>query len=318
MKNLSLIFAVVILAVSCRNVAEPAIPKDKQIESKIQKNLRTMTLEEKIGQMTQVTATILVDKDSRLTPEAEALFRKYKVGSVLNPPVRVGTPPEEVSAFVKQINDIIIDETGIPCLYGLDHIHGTSFILGGVLFPQEINLAATFNRELGEAMGKVTAYESRAANVPWSFSPTMDISRNPVWPRFWESCGEDVYVNAEMAKAIIRGLQGDDPNHIGPHNIAACAKHFLGYGVPVSGSDRTPSSIAPSELREKHFEPFKEALQQGVLTLMVNSSSNNGVPFHCNAELLTKWLKEDLNWDGMIVTDWADINNLYTRERVAL
>ena len=305
------------MIMSCQQNATPCIPQDKQIEANICRHLKNMTLEEKIGQMTQVTATILVDKDSRLTPEAETLLRKYKVGSVLNPPVRIGTPPAEIAAFVKQINDIIIDETGIPCLYGLDHIHGTSFILGGVLFPQEINLAATFNRELGEIMGKITGYESRAANVPWSFSPTMDISRNPLWPRFWESCGEDVYVNAEMAKAITRGLQGPDPNHIGPHNIAACAKHFMGYGVAVSGADRTPSSIAASELREKHFEPFKEVLQEGILTLMVNSSSNNGVPFHCNAELLTKWLKEDLNWDGMIVTDWADINNLYTRERVA-
>lgn len=306
----------VLLAISCQQNFS-SIPQDKEIEKKIEKLIGQMTLEEKIGQMTQVTATILVDGEQKLTPEAEEFLRKYKVGSVLNPPVRVGTPPAEVAAFVKQINEILIDETGIPCLYGLDHIHGTSFILGGVLFPQQINLAATFNRELAENMGKVTAYESRAANVPWSFSPTMDISRNPLWPRFWESCGEDVYVNAEMAKAITRGLQGEDPNHVGPYNIAACAKHFMGYGVAVTGADRTPSSIAASELREKHFEPFKEVLQQGILTLMVNSSSNNGVPFHCNAELLTKWLKEDLGWDGMIVTDWADINNLYTRERVA-
>ncbi len=317
MKLRLLLAVLVVLVASCSPKPTPAIPQDKEIEKKIEKLLSHMTLEEKIGQMTQVTATILVDGKQELTPEAEELLRKYKVGSVLNPPVRVGTPPEEVSAFVKKINDILIDETGIPCLYGLDHIHGTSFILGGVLFPQQINLAATFNRELAEQMGQVTAYESRAANVPWTFSPTMDISRNPLWPRFWESCGEDVYVNAEMAKAITRGLQGPDPNNVGPYNIAACAKHFMGYGVPVTGSDRTPSSIAASELREKHFEPFKEVLQEGMLTLMVNSSSNNGVPFHCNAELLTQWLKEDLNWDGMIVTDWADINNLYTRERVA-
>lgn len=317
MKKYLQIITITVIAASCGRAVEPAIPQDKEIEAKIDKLLSRMTLEEKIGQMTQVTATILVDGKQELTAEGEALIRKYKVGSVLNPPVRVGTPPAEVSAFVKKINDILIDETGIPCLYGLDHIHGTSFILGGVLFPQQINLAATFNRELAEDMGKVTGYESRAANVPWTFSPTMDISRNPLWPRFWESCGEDAYVNAEMAKAITRGLQGNDPNHIGPYNIAACAKHFMGYGVPVTGCDRTPSSIAASELREKHFEPFKEVLQEGILTLMVNSSSNNGIPFHCNAELLTKWLKEDLTWDGMIVTDWADINNLYTRERVA-
>ena len=317
MKRLLIWTILVVLLASCRNQSAPAIPQDRAIEAKIEKILDRMTLEEKIGQMTQVTATILVDGEQKLTPEGEAALRKYKVGSVLNPPVRVGTPPSEVAAFVKQINDILIEETGIPCLYGLDHIHGTSFILGGILFPQQINLASSFNRELGEEMGRVTAYESRAANVPWSFSPSMDISRNPLWPRFWESSGEDVYVNAEMAKSIVRGFQGPDPNHVGPYNIAACAKHFMGYGVAVTGSDRTPSSIAASELREKHFEPFKEVLQEGILSLMVNSSSNNGVPFHCNAELLTQWLKEDLNWDGMIVTDWADINNLYTRERVA-
>lgn len=311
-----ILIPLLVILVSCGQ-ADKAVDPHEVMEQKIDDLLSQMTLEEKIGQMTQVTATILVDGEQKLTPEGEALIRKYKVGSVLNPPVRVGTPPDQVSAFVKKINDILIEETGIPCLYGLDHIHGTSFILGGVLFPQQINLAATFNRELAEQMGQVTAYESRAANVPWTFSPTMDISRNPLWPRFWESCGEDAYVNAEMAKAITRGLQGDDPDNIGPYNIAACAKHFMGYGVPVTGCDRTPSSIAASELREKHFEPFKEVLQEGILTLMVNSSSNNGVPFHCNAELLTKWLKEDLNWDGMIVTDWADINNLYTRERVA-
>ena len=159
MKKLLLAVSAVILAVSCKQNAAPGISQENEIESKIQEHLQTMTLEEKIGQMTQVTATILVDENSRLTPEAEVLLRKYKVGSVLNPPVRIGTPPSEISAFVKQINDIIIDETGIPCLYGLDHIHGTSFVLGGVLFPQEINLAATFNRDLGETMGEITGYE---------------------------------------------------------------------------------------------------------------------------------------------------------------
>jgi beta-glucosidase len=215
------------------------------------------------------------------------------------------------------VNRISLEETGIPTLYGLDHIHGTSYVLGGILFPQEINIAASFNREHAYNMGAVTAYESRAANVPWTFSPTMDLGRNPEWPRMWESFGEDTYLNAQMAVAEVKGMQGDDPNHVGPFNIAACAKHFMGYGVPVTGQDRTPASIAASELREKHFEPFKEAMNAGALTIMVNSASNNGVPFHCNTELLTQWVKEDLNWDGMIVTDWADINNLYTRERVA-
>ena len=294
----------------------PAIPQDKEIESKVEKILKGMTLEEKVGQMTQVTATA-VAKGLDITPEGEALIRTYKVGSVLNTPGDIAQSPEGYDAFIKELNRISMEEMGIPCLYGLDHIHGTTYVVGGILFPQEINIAATFNREHAYNMGKVTGYESRAANVPWTFSPTMDLGRNPEWPRMWESFGEDTYVNAQMAVAEVHGMQGNDPNHVGPYNIAACAKHFMGYGVPVTGQDRTPSSIAASELREKHFEPFKEAMQAGALTIMVNSGSNNGMPFHCNTELLTQWVKEDLNWDGMIVTDWADINNLYTRERVA-
>ena len=294
----------------------PAIPHDNDIEVKVEKILKKMTLEEKVGQMTQL-ATTVVANGLEITPEGEALLRKYKIGSVLNTPADIAQSPEGYDRYIKELNRIAIEETGIPILYGLDHIHGTSYVLGGTLFPQEISLAASFNRELAYNMGKVTAYESRAANVPWTFSPTMDLGRNPEWSRMWESFGEDAYLNAQMAIAEVRGMQGDDPNHVGPYNIAACAKHFMGYGVPVTGQDRTPASIAASELREKHFEPFKEALNAGALTLMVNSASNNGMPFHANHELLTKWVKEDLKWDGMIVTDWADINNLYTRERIA-
>ena len=294
----------------------PAIPQDKDVEAKVEKVLKGMSLEEKIGQMTQLTSTAIA-RGIDITEAGEKALRDYKVGSVLNTPGDMAQTPEDYNKFITEINKISIDASGIPTLYGLDHIHGVSYVAGGTLFPQEINIAATFNREHAYNMGKVTAYESRAANVPWTFSPTMDLGRNPEWPRMWESFGEDTYVNAEMAVAEVRGMQGDDPNHVGPYNIAACAKHFMGYGVPVTGQDRTPSSIAASELREKHFEPFKEAMQAGALTIMVNSASNNGMPFHCNTELLTKWVKEDLNWDGMIVTDWADIVNLYTRERVA-
>ena len=294
----------------------PAIPQDKDIEAKVEKLLKNMTLEEKIGQMTQITSTAIAN-GLEITPAGDSIIRTYKVGSILNTPGGIAQTPEGYDKFVQEINRITLEATGTPTLYGLDHIHGTSYVLGGTLFPQEINLAASFNRTHAYNMGMVTAYESRAANVPWTFSPTMDLGRNPEWPRMWESFGEDTYVNAQMAVAEVRGMQGEDPNHVGPYHIAACAKHFMGYGVPVTGQDRTPASIAASELREKHFEPFKEAMNAGALSIMVNSASNNGMPFHCNTELLTQWVKEDLNWDGMIVTDWADINNLYTRERVA-
>ena len=308
--------AAAIFASCCGPKAEPAIPQDKEIEAKVEKILKGMTLEEKVGQMTQITATAIAN-GLDITPAGDSIIRTYKIGSVLNTPGDIAQSPEGYDKFITELNRISMEEMGIPCLYGLDHIHGTTYVVGGILFPQEIGIAASFNREHAYNMGKVTAYESRAANVPWTFSPTMDLGRNPEWPRMWESFGEDTYVNAQMAIAEVHGMQGDDPNHVGPYNIAACAKHFMGYGVPVTGQDRTPSSIAASELREKHFEPFKEAMQAGALTIMVNSGSNNGVPFHCNTELLTQWVKEDLNWDGMIVTDWADINNLFTRERVA-
>ena len=145
----------------------------------------------------------------------------------------------------------------------------------------------------------------------------VDLGRDPRWSRMWENYGEDCYVNAEMGKASVIGFQGEDPNHIGPNHVAACMKHYMGYGVPVSGKDRTPSSISRSDMREKHFAPYLEAVRQGALSVMVNSGVDNGMPFHANKEYLTKWLKEDLNWDGMIVTDWADINNLCTRDHIA-
>ena len=307
---------VALTACSTTPKVAPAIPQDKDIEAKVEKLLKGMTLEEKIGQMTQITSTAIAN-GLEITPAGDSIIRTYKVGSILNTPGGIAQTPEGYDKFVQEINRITFEATGTPTLYGLDHIPGTSYVLGGTLFPQEINLAASFNRTHAYNMGMVTAYESRAANVPWTFSPTMDLGRNPEWSRMWESFGEDAYVNAQMAVAEVRGMQGEDPNHVGPYHIAACAKHFMGYGVPVTGQDRTPASIAASELREKHFEPFKEAMQAGALSIMVNSASNNGMPFHCNTELLTQWVKEDLNWDGMIVTDWADINNLYTRERVA-
>ena len=303
--------------VSCfETKVKPAIPLDLELEQKVEKTLKRMTLEEKVGQMTQITITAMAE-GTELTHVADSLIRVHKIGSVLNTPDGTAQTRQDYDVMIRELNRISIETMGIPCLYGLDHIHGVSYVTGGTLFPQEINIAATFNREHAYNMGKVTAYESRAANVPWTFSPTMDLGRNPEWPRMWESFGEDVYVNAQMGVAETRGMQGSDPNHVGPYNIAACLKHFMGYGVPVTGQDRTPASINPSELREKHFTPFKEAIKAGALSLMVNSASNNGMPFHCNTELLTGWLKEELNWDGMIVTDWADIDNLYKRERVA-
>lgn len=221
------------------------------------------------------------------------------------------------AAMIKQIQDKSMKEIGIPCIYGVDQIHGTTYTLDGTLFPQGINMGATFNRELVERGAEISAYETKAGCIPWTYAPVVDLGRDPRWPRMWENYGEDCYVNAEMGVAAIRGFQGDDPNHIGENRVAACVKHYMGYGVPVSGKDRTPSAIPRSELREKHFAPFLSAIRAGALSLMVNSGVDNGMPFHANKELLTDWLKEDLNWDGLIVTDWADINNLCTRDHIA-
>ena len=233
------------MAVSCMETpsVEPAVPADKDIESRIEKLLKKMTLEEKVGQMTQLNATVVAD-GVNITPVGDSLLRTYKVGSVLNAPGDVAQTPQDYCKFISELNEISLQTTGIPCLYGLDHIHGTSYVAGGILFPQEINIAATFNREHAYNMGKVTAYESRAADVPWTFSPTMDLGRNPEWSRMWESFGEDTYVNAQMAVAEVRGMQGDDPNHVGPYNIAACAKHFMGYVISSTVPSAIPYAIA--------------------------------------------------------------------------
>lgn len=304
---------------SCGNAQRPAIPYDREMERYIRNVLKGMSLEEKVGQMTQLTVSAISTEDGMDIDEAklDSVIGKYKIGSIFNVPGQVAQPAEVYHKFIRRIQEKSLEETGIPCLYGLDQIHGATYTVGGTFFPQEINLAATFNREYPRIMGEITAYETRACLVPWTFAPVMDLGRDPRWPRMWESYGEDVYMNSTMSVESVKGLQGTDPDQVDQYHIAACIKHYMGYGVPVSGKDRTPSSIASRDLREKYFEPFKESIKAGALSLMVNSASNNGIPFHANYELLTKWVKEDLNWDGMIVTDWADINNLYTREHIA-
>lgn len=303
----------------CGTAVEPALPCDSAVEKRIEAILGKMTLEEKIGQMTQLTIGVIMDEErEHLVPELmDTVFGKYKVGSILNVIGNSAPRKEKYVRIISEIQEKSLKEIGIPCLYGLDQIHGASYIAGATLFPQEINLAATFSRGYAEDMGRVTAYETRAALVPWTFSPVMDLGREPLWPRMWESFGEDTYLNAELAKAMVHGLQGDDPGNVDGNHIAACIKHYMAYGVPVSGQDRTPSKVSDAELREKYFEPFKQCIRNGALSLMVNSSSNNGVPFHANHKLLTVWLKENLAWDGLIVTDWNDINNLYYRDRIA-
>lgn len=302
--------------------AKPAIPRDEQLEAKVEKTLAKMTLDEKIGQMLELNLDIMGTYDAsgkwKLNETMlDTCISKYKVGSLLNAPGTRAATVEQWQEWIRLIQKKSMKHIGIPDVFGLDHNHGVTYTQGGTLFPQPINIAASFNTELARTGAQVTAYESRAANCPWVYNPVTDLGRDPRWSRIWESFGEDPIVNARMAEAEIMGYQGNDHNHLSRYNVATSLKHYMGYGAPFTGKDRTPAYIAPNVLREKYFEPFKAAVQAGALTIMVNSSSINGVPVHASYEYLTQWLKKDLNWDGMIVTDWADINNLFTRERVA-
>ena len=308
------------IVAACNNGNQPqAIATDAGVEAKVESVLKDMTLKEKAGQMVQLSIMVLEDDTHEAIDPAklDKIIGEYKVGSILNVMHDYAHTREHTANMVKQIQDKSMEVLGIPCIYGLDMIHGASYLLEGSLFPQEINLAATFNRDYARMMGEAMAYETRAAQVPWVFSPVMDLGRDPRWPRHWESWGEDPYLQAEMARTETVAIQGTDPNHIDLEHAAVSIKHYLGYGVPHSGKDRTPAYIAENDLREKYFRPFKECFQAGALTAMVNSASINGVPTHANRTLLTGWAKEQLGWDGMLVTDWADIDNLFQRDHVA-
>ena len=315
-------FALAAALVACGPKApavRPAIEPDAQVEAKVEQVLKGMTLQEKVGQMVQISIDIISNeaRDDVDPAKMDALFGKYKIGSILNVLQDHAFDREKTADFISKIQESSMRNIGIPCIYGLDMIHGASYLTDGTLFPQEVNIAATFNRDYAFQMGRAMAYETRAAQCPWVFSPVMDLGRDPRWPRQWESWGEDPYLQAEMARVETIAIQGSDPNHIGLENAAVSIKHYMGYGVPLSGKDRTPAYIAENDLREKYFRPFKECFQAGALTAMVNSASINGIPTHANKTLLTGWVKEQLGWDGMLVTDWADIDNLFTRDHVA-
>ncbi|MDM8257231.1 glycoside hydrolase family 3 N-terminal domain-containing protein [Phocaeicola barnesiae] len=370
---LSLALATSMFTATAQQVA-PAIPRDEKIEQQVEAWLQKMTLEEKIGQMCELTIDVLqqrtnpfeglnmenlkvadlqkilkkygIEKEFDFSggiPDKDVMMKiymriqgiesqkgfqlseamldsvigKYKVGSILNVPNGKAQTVQKWQEIIKRIQEKSMEEIGIPCIYGVDQIHGTTYTLGGTFFPQGVNMGATFNRELTRRGAEISAYETKAGSIPWTYAPVTDLGRDPRWPRMWENYGEDCYLNAEMGREAVLGYQGNDPNHIGDNSVAACMKHYMGYGVPVSGKDRTPSSITEQDMREKHFAPYLEMVKNGALSVMVNSAMNNGLPFHANYELLTEWLKNDLNWDGMIVTDWADINNLYSRDHIA-
>lgn len=300
----------------------PVIKSDPKIEAQVEQTLKKLTLEEKIGQMMELVTDLFGASDKNGVfyideHKTDSILSRYKIGSILNAPNTCAPTAKQWEKYIAQIQKISMKRIGIPCVFGLDQNHGSTYTQGGTLFPQNINVAATFNREIARRSAEATAYETRAVSVPWTYSPTVDLGRDARWPRIWENFGEDCYLSSEMGKAMVYGFQGEDPNNIDQYHIATSMKHFMGYGVPWTGKDRTPAYISPADLREKHFAPFLAGLQAGALTVMVNSASVNGMPMHANKDILTGWLKEETEWDGVLITDWADINNLYTREMVA-
>ena len=300
----------------------PVIKSDPKIEAQVEQTLKKLTLEEKIGQMMELVTDLFGASDKNGVfyideHKTDSILSRYKIGSILNAPNTCAPTAKQWEKYIAQIQKISMKRIGIPCVFGLDQNHGSTYTQGGTLFPQNINVAASFNREIARRSAEATAYETRAVSVPWTYSPTVDLGRDARWPRIWENFGEDCYLSSEMGKAMVYGFQGEDPNNIDQYHIATSMKHFMGYGVPWTGKDRTPAYISPADLREKHFAPFLAGLQAGALTVMVNSASVNGMPMHANKDILTGWLKEETGWDGVLITDWADINNLYTREMVA-
>ena len=321
MKKLLLSISMLALAYTA-SANVPVIKSDPKIEAQVEQTLKKLTLEEKIGQMMELVTDLFGANDKNGVfyideHKTDSILSRYKIGSILNAPNTCAPTAKQWEKYISQIQKISMKRIGIPCVFGLDQNHGSTYTQDGTLFPQNINVAASFNREIARRSAEATAYETRAVSVPWTYSPTVDLGRDARWPRIWENFGEDCYLSSEMGKAMVYGFQGEDPNSIDQYHIATSMKHFMGYGVPWTGKDRTPAYISPADLREKHFAPFLAGLQAGALTVMVNSASVNGMPMHANKDILTGWLKEETGWDGVLITDWADINNLYTREMVA-
>ncbi len=297
----------------------------KEINNRVNVLLDKMTIEEKVGQMTQVTLDVVLngkvyqpEKPFAFNEEklVNVLLEKY-VGSILNVPSSEALTRKQWYYVVSTIQEKAMNETrlGIPVLYGIDSIHGASYTQGATFFPHQIGLAATWNLELAKVQGEITAYETRASSIPWVFSPVQDVTRNPAWARIYETFGEDPYLSAEMGCAMISGIEGENISRF--DKVASCLKHFLGYGMPLSGKDRTPAWIPEHFLREYFVPSFQAAIDAGAKTIMINSGEINGIPVHANKEILTTLLRDELGFEGLAVTDWEDIKYLHSRHRVA-
>lgn len=287
-----------------------------------------MTVEEKAGQMTQLTLDVLTEGGDVFSSKEPAnldleILRqtivKYHIGSILNTANNRARTTEKWNEWISQIQAVATKETrlGIPIIFGIDAIHGVTYTAGSTLIPQQIGQGATFNRDLVRKGAEITAYETKASGITWNFSPVLGVGVDPRWPRQWETFGEDPYLISELGIEMIKGMEGDK-NEIGAKTkLASCPKHFLGYSKPDSGKDRTPVSLSDLDMRERFLPPFEEAIKAGGHTVMINSGIINGIPVHANHNLLTEILKDELGFDGIAVTDWADIENLHKRDRVA-
>ena len=293
------------------------------IDQKVEDLLSKMTLEEKVGQMTQITLDVVTKGKNQYSSYQpyelhqdliKEAIHTYKIGSVLNTPSSP-LPRREWYNIIKTFQDEAAKTSNkIPIIYGIDAIHGVNYTTEATLFPQQLGLAATFNEELVEELASLAAYETRASSIPWNFSPVLDLGRNPLWPRLWETFGEDVHLSSVLGTAMIKGYQGTLGDST---KVASCMKHYLGYGSPLSGKDRTPAWIPERELRQYFLPAFKKAVDAGSITLMINSGEINGTPVHVNKYLLTDVLRDELGFEGIAVTDWVDINYLHTRHKVA-
>lgn len=291
-----------------------------------EKLLKQMTLEEKVGQMAQITLDVIAKGGDRYTSaepleinssELKKAVVDYHVGSILNTTNNRARRPEVWNRIISEIQQTAMKDTrlGVPVIYGIDAIHGVTYTDGATMLPQEITLAATFNPSFAKKAGEITAYETRASGIPWNFSPVLDLGADPRFPRQFEGFGEDPYLGSVMGSEMVKGYEGTSLKD--STKVASCIKHFLGYSVPISGKDRTPAYIPEHILREYHLPAFKKAIESGARTIMINSGIINGVSVHADYQLLTKLLKQELGFKGVVITDWADIENLYRRDRVA-
>lgn len=321
---MKLSYTVILLLFVCTELYSQYIISD-EFENKIDSLIAIMTLEEKVGQMTQVSLEAITEEGrNRIVTEpihldldkTRELILKYKVGSILNTG-EAANSIEKWHEIITHLQDIALKESRlkIPIIYGIDAIHGANYTLNSTLFPQSISLAASRNRELVKRSAEITALEMRASGIPWNFNPVLGLGREPYWPRFWETFGEDSFLASQFGYEYVLGIQGNDPS--ARTSGAACIKHYIGYSIPNNGQDRTPAWIPERKLRDLLLPPFAKGVEAGALTVMVNSSEINGIPVHSDYYLLTKVLKEELGFKGFIVSDWLDVKRLHTRDGIA-